>query len=58
LPQLFERLRRQILERALRETPKALAPDDVLERPMDRLGRAVRSEHIACLRNQIEIQIE
>ena len=54
----LEYARRQILERFHVEPPKLLLPDDLLERPMHSVRRPVRAQRLACLRDQVEIEVE
>ena len=56
--ELVERFGREVLETLFRESAKSLAADNVLERTMDRVCGSVRPEHLACLGDQLKLEIE
>lgn len=58
LPELVERLRREVVEPPLSELPEPLAPADVRERAVNGVRRAARSEDLARCGNEIELEIE
>jgi hypothetical protein len=55
---LRERLGRQILELSFGEPAKLVLTDDVLKRPMDRVGGSVGAENLTRLGDEIQLKVE